>query len=220
MNTERIERFAVCLGPAATVVYIAFAVLAYVAYPTVYGPTNNNWLSDLGNRNLNPDGANYYVLGCVLMGVLLIGFFASLWVWRYTGARVQKGLLVFVQIAGLVGAISIIMTAVYTEDQFSAHQFWSRLINASFAMALLVSPFALRRRRERLWPLIVVSAIGYLSIMARLFVDQAHWLEWPSVGILLVYVWVLALMTWYQFQHSQTPSRMSPKASARSATAR
>ena len=196
MTGERISRLAIILGPAATVLYVAFAIFAYFDYPTSYGPTNNNWLSDLGNRNLNPAGANFYVWGCLLLGILLFGFFfPGLSVWRNTGSRVQKGLLAFVQVAGYAGAISIIMTAVFTEDQFSAHQFWSRMINASLATALFISPFAFRRRSERLWPLIVICVLGYVSILARLVFVDARWLEWPSVGILLVYVWVLAVMT-------------------------
>ncbi len=49
------------LGPLAAVVYLLFAVLAYSRYPANFSPQNNNWLSDLGNRNLNPQGADFYV---------------------------------------------------------------------------------------------------------------------------------------------------------------
>jgi hypothetical protein len=47
----------------------------------------------------------------------------------------------------------------------------------------------------RLWPLIVVSALGYISIVVRLVFPDAHWLEWPSLGFLLIYMWVVAAMT-------------------------
>jgi hypothetical protein len=45
-----------CLGPGAVVVYLLFAFLAYMRYPASFSPQNNNWLSDLGNRDLNPQG--------------------------------------------------------------------------------------------------------------------------------------------------------------------
>jgi hypothetical protein len=32
------------------------------------------------------------------------------------------------------------MSAIYTEDRFAQHQFWSRMINAGFATALFVAP--------------------------------------------------------------------------------
>ncbi len=131
----------------------------------------------------------------MLTGILVLGFFAGLLAWRGSGARTQNRLLVFVQLTGVIGAIGLIMSAVYTEDQFAAHQFWSRVISGSLAVALFVTPFALHRAGHRLWPLVLASTLGYLSIIARLVLPDAHWLEWPSIGLLLVYLCVTALMT-------------------------
>jgi hypothetical protein len=195
MNIRSVGRLTVYLGPVATLIYVLFTVLAWLAYPTTYGPFNNNWLSDLGNRNLNPNGAELYVIGCIATGLLVGAAFVGLLAWRQSSTRVQRYLLAFVQIAGLLGALAIVMTAVYTIDQFEAHQFWSRVINVGFAVALFVSPFALRRSGLKLWPLIAVSAFGYCSIVARLVFPDAHWLEWPSIGFLLIYMWVVAVMT-------------------------
>lgn len=183
------------LGPAASLFYLLFTLLAWLAYPTAYGPFNNNWLSDLGNRDVNPNGAEFYVIGCIATGILVAASFVGLQAWRLSGARVQNYLLIVVQAAGLLGALATVMTAFYTIDQFAAHQFWSRMISGAFAVALFVSPFALRRRGATLWPLIAVSVLGYLSIVARLVFPDAHWLEWPSIGLLLVYMWVIAVMT-------------------------
>src|SRR5579872_6087875 len=202
---RNLVRLTVYLGPLATLLYVAFTILAWAAYPGTYGPFNNNWLSDLGDRNANPGGAEFYVIGCIATGVLVGAAFAGLLAWYSGGARVQRYLLACVQIAGVFGAVAIVMTAVYTIDQFAAHQFWSRMINVGFAIALFVSPFALRRRGRRLWPLVVVCAVGYCSIVARLVFPDAHWLEWPSIGLLLAYMWVIALMT--QSQLGGAPSR-------------
>jgi hypothetical membrane protein len=57
---------------------------------------NNNWLSDLGNRNLNPNG-DFYVWGCIAAGIILGGFFLALTPWRTTGSRIQNWLLLAVQ---------------------------------------------------------------------------------------------------------------------------
>jgi hypothetical protein len=195
MNEHGAGRLTVYLGPLATMIYVLFTVLAWLAYPAAYGPFNNNWLSDLGDRTLNPNGADFYVVGCIATGLLVGAAFVGLLAWRQTSTRIQRYLLAFVQIAGLLGALAIVMTAVYTIDQFEAHQFWSRGINVGFAVALFVSPFALRRSGVKLWPLIAVSAFGYCSIVARLVFPDAHWLEWPSIGFLLIYMWVIALMT-------------------------
>jgi hypothetical protein len=53
-------------------------VLAAVHYPGIYGPWNDNTLSQLGNVNLNPHGYILYLVGCGLAGAFAIGFFLSL----------------------------------------------------------------------------------------------------------------------------------------------
>ncbi len=179
------------LAAAGVVTYLVFAVLAYSRYPADFSPMNNNWLSDLGNRNLNPDGADFYVWGCAGAGVILGGFFLSLTPWRTTGSRIQNWLLLAVQVTGAVAAVSLVMSAVYTEDQFEAHQFWSRLVSGGFAMAMFMTPFALRRAGRSSAILIAVAATGYVSIVARFIFDSAHWIEWPSIALILVFVcWV------------------------------
>jgi peptidoglycan/LPS O-acetylase OafA/YrhL len=184
-----------CFGAAAAVVYLLFALLAYIRYPAVFSIQNDNWLSDLGNRGLNPGGADFYVWGCIATGTLLLAFFLSLTVWRKSGSRIQNWLLAFVQIAGGMAALSLVMSAIYTEDQFTKHQFWSRLIYAGFAMALFAAPFAFRRRGYRSIALIATAVIGYCSILASLIFSGAHWLEWPSVGLILVFVCLLGWMS-------------------------
>src|SRR5690348_12783737 len=129
------------LAAAGVITYLLFALLAYSRYPADFSPVNNNWLSDLGNRNLNPGGADFYVWGCIAAGVALGAFFLSLARWRSSGSKIQNSLLLAVQAAGVVAAISLVMSAIYTEDQFEAHQFWSRLVNGGFALTMFVAPF-------------------------------------------------------------------------------
>src|SRR6202795_5011061 len=93
MNRTWLRTLPAYLAAAGVAVYLLFAVLAYSRYPATFSPMNNNWLSDLGNRNLNPDGADFYVWGCTLAGIFLAGFFASLFVWRSTGSKIQNWLL-------------------------------------------------------------------------------------------------------------------------------
>jgi uncharacterized membrane protein YhdT len=192
-------------------VYLLFAVLAYSRYPGAFSPANNNWLSDLGNRNLNPDGADFYVWGCILAGILLGGFFVSLFTWRATGSKIQNWLLLTVQVTGLIAAVSLVMSAVYTEDQFAAHQFWSRLISGGFAVALFMAPFAFHRAGRNSAVLIGVAVTGYASIVARFIFDAAHWIEWPSIALILVFVCWIGWMgaSWNRGQSVDKPHSMT-----------
>ena len=191
MKTTWFRTLPAYLATAGVAIYLVFALLAYSRYPADFSPVNNNWLSDLGNRNLNPAGADFYVWGCIAAGVIVGAFFVSLTAWRASGSRIQNWLLLAVQATGGVAAFSLVMSAVYTEDQFEAHQFWSRFVSGGFAMAMFMAPFALRRVGRSSAVLIAVAAGGYVSIVARFIFDSAHWIEWPSITLILVFVsWV------------------------------
>lgn len=191
MKRARLRALPAYLAGGGVASYLICAVLAYSRYPGDLSPVNNNWLSDLGNRNLNPQGADFYVWGCITAGIILGGFFLALTPWRTTGSRIQNWLLLAVQLAGEIAAVSLVMSAVYTEDQFEAHQFWSRVISGGFALALFMAPFALRGAGRTSAVLIAVAATGYASIVARFIFGDAHWLEWPSIALILVFVcWV------------------------------
>lgn len=212
MKTTFLRTLPTFLATGAAAIYLVFAVLAYSRYPADFSPVNNNWLSDLGNRNLNPDGADFYVWGCIAAGVILGGFFLSLTPWRTTGSRIQNWLLLAVQVTGAVAAVSLVMSAVYTEDQFAAHQFWSRFVSGGFAMAMFVAPFALRRAGRSSAILIGVAAAGYVSIVARFVFDSAHWIEWPSIALILVFVlWV----GWMTTTRNRVQSLETPRPMAR-----
>ena len=64
-------------GLLTIVVYLSLTLVAYAHYPTSISPADN-WLSDLGNRLLNPGGAVYYRIATVLTSVLLGVFFVAL----------------------------------------------------------------------------------------------------------------------------------------------
>jgi hypothetical protein len=194
MSRTWLRNLPAIFAAAGVFVYLIFAVLAYSRYRGDFSPINNNWLSDLGNRNLNPEGADYYVWGCILAGTFLGCFFVSLFTWRATGSRIQNWLLLAVQVTGLIAAASLVMSAIYTEDQFAAHQFWSRLISGGFAVALFMSPFAFHRSRRGAAVLNAIAVAGYASIVASFIFDSAHWIEWPSIALILMFVSWVGLM--------------------------
>ena len=89
-------------GLLTIVVYLSLSLVAYADYPTSFTPADN-WLSDLGNRLLNPQGAVYYRTAVVLIGALLAVFFIALGasVRRQGGKRAAFLLLLFVGVVAL-----------------------------------------------------------------------------------------------------------------------
>ena len=79
-------------GLFAIVCYLAFALLAFAHYPLPYSPLNN-WLSDLGNPNLNPSGALFYNIGIVATASILPLFFLGLSRWKMANNRAQRLML-------------------------------------------------------------------------------------------------------------------------------
>jgi hypothetical membrane protein len=64
-------------GLLPIVIYLSFTLVASAYYPTSFTP-GDNWLSDLGNRILNPQGAVFYRIAAALTGLMLAVFFIAL----------------------------------------------------------------------------------------------------------------------------------------------
>jgi hypothetical membrane protein len=67
-------------GISGLVLYLVLSTIAFSFYPSSFSPMGN-WLSDLGNNLLNPEGAIFYRLAGILSGVALFGFFLTLSNW-------------------------------------------------------------------------------------------------------------------------------------------
>ena len=181
---------------AAVVVYLAFAIAAYLQYPGAYGPLRN-WLSDLGNPIENPSGAVFYRLGCVLTAVILLAFFGGLSGWN-TGDKKMKVLLATAQIAGALSALSLILTAVFPlGTQTDMHRFWSMMLFVLLGFFLTFSATALLRHPAfARW----VAYYGFLTAAFN-FVNGAiltavfsgiYVGEWISIGMFMVYIMMVA----------------------------
>jgi len=181
---------------AAVVIYLAFAVTAYLRYPGAYGPLRN-WLSDLGNPIENPSGAVFYRLGCGLTAVCLLAFYAGLTRWN-TGDRKMKILMVVAQIAGGLSALALILTAVFPlGTQTDMHRFWSMMLFVLLGFFLTFSATSLLRHPAfARW----VAYCGFLTAAFN-FVNGALLMavlgdvyvgEWISVGLFMIYVTMLA----------------------------
>jgi hypothetical membrane protein len=62
-------------------IFTVFTLTSFFLYPTTYNPLYD-WLSNLGNINLNPLGALFFNWSCIISGVTLILFFVGLYAWR------------------------------------------------------------------------------------------------------------------------------------------
>ena len=68
-------------GLIAFIIFTVFILTSFTLYPTHYNPLYD-WLSNLGNINLNPMGAFFFNWGCIISGLILIPFFFGLYSWK------------------------------------------------------------------------------------------------------------------------------------------
>lgn len=117
-------------GILAVFIFLILLFTAYLMFPGQYTPLEN-WISDLGNMELNPQGAMIFNLGCILTGFVLIPFFISLsWLKRENCNK----LLITTQIFGFIAAIFLIMVGIFPENYPPWHWIWSAL----FFITLLI----------------------------------------------------------------------------------
>ncbi len=191
---KRRPPLATIAGLAAIVVSVTLAIVAYSYYPWAFSPAAN-WISDLGNTLLSPRGSIYFRLDMVAVGAVLAAFFVGLRAWA-RGQHIALKLLVVVgQFSGLVAAGALIMTGIFSENDYAAHALWATVLFIALATAVWFIGWApvwhpdLPQKITYL--AFAVCAVDVVSIVAR-----RHWLEWLAVGLLLCFVGAVSLGTW------------------------
>jgi hypothetical protein len=179
-------------GIAAVVIYLTFALVAFLKYPAPYGPLTN-WLSDLGNPLANPSGAIFYRLGCMLSGVALVLFYLRLGIWN-TGSRRTRVPLTVAQCAGVFSAVSLIVTGMFPlGTSTKIHSLWSMMLYISLGFFLTFSATALMKNPA------FRKGFGYYAFVTAgvnfafgAILHETFWAEWTSVGMFMVYVLMIS----------------------------
>jgi hypothetical protein len=179
-------------GIAAAVVYLIFALVAFLKYPGPYSLLTN-WLSDLGNPLDNPSGAVFYRLGCALSGLFLILFYVRLGIWN-TGGKKTRVLLTIAQCAGVFSAVSLIITAIFPlGTSTETHSLWSMMLYIALGFFLTFSATALMKNPA------FKKGFGYYAFLTATvnfvfgaILHEIFWAEWISVGMFIAYVLMIA----------------------------
>ena len=179
-------------GLPSIVAYLSLTVVAFAYYPTSFTP-GANWLSDLGDRLLNLQGAAYYRSAAVLAGALLAAFFMALGssVRRQGGKRAL--FMTVAETLGLVAALALILTGAFPEDTGTPHSAASAVLYASFGTAVRFAGWAFLRRPGRSRPLGYFAFGVAAATWAFAVLPHAYWLEWVAVILLLLFVGVVAV---------------------------
>ena len=181
-------------GLAAIVVGITLALVAWAYYPWAFSPAAN-WISDLGNTLLSPRGSLFFRLDMVAMGVVLVAFFVGLRAWARGQGVVIRLLVAVGQLSGLVGAAALVMTGIFSENDYAAHGLWATVLFIALASAVWFIGWAPvwhpHLSLKITYLAFAVCAADVVSVAAR-----RHWLEWLAVGLLLCFLGAVSLGSW------------------------
>lgn len=197
------QYFSFTTGLFIIVCYLSFSFLAYSRYPMAYSPLRN-WLSDLGNINLNPHGSYFYNIGIIATALLLGLFFIGLSSWKIINSRIQNCMLLLTQTFGIIGAFCMIMSAIFPINDFVMHSFWSKSLYIMLGTAFAFSVAAFRYHHTvPVWLLILGLCIALIVIMTSVF-PNLYLLEWITVLLFLCYV---GLIGYYSMHISTTVTK-------------
>ena len=181
------------LGASVVILYVTFAGASFSRFPSSYSPFDN-WLSDLGNPDLNITGAIFYNTGIILAGISLLFFFLYLTKLRLANNRLQRIMTVLTVGFGSIGSLAMIMTAVYPIDQPAQHSFWSMILYFSLGTAFAFSVAALRYHTTfPRWLLLFGGIAAFINMVAQIFFTDICISEWIVVPLLLSYCLFLGI---------------------------
>jgi hypothetical membrane protein len=178
----------------AVVCYLACALLAYARYPLPYSPLEN-WLSDLGNPNLNPAGALFYNSGIVATAAALPLFFLGLARWKMPNNRTQHLMLFLTQGFGILGALAMLLSGLYPITFLAIHGLFSMCLFILLGTAFAFSVAALRYHATCPRWLLLAGAFTALVDILYGVLHAVYVLEWVTVALLLCYLVLLGVQT-------------------------
>jgi hypothetical membrane protein len=178
-------------GMAAILSYVGCTAAAWWLYPGRFIPLHS-WLSALGDRSHNPQGALFYDVGCALTAAALLFFILGLRQWRSRRSG-RDALLAAAQVAGIASAFFLLMVGVYSQDRLRLHLLYSNSFFSSFPVFILLLSTVLighpRSARS-------IGIAGFLVVLIGLafhtLFPRSRPLEWITEFGFLAYVGLVA----------------------------
>jgi hypothetical membrane protein len=189
-------------GALVLVLYLGLGIVSYLFYPTSFGP-GGNWLSDLGNNNLNPDGAMYYRLAGILSGLVLMLFSVGLKDW-YEGQRSKPRIFMSIaQSFGVLSSLGFIMSGYFSEDNLVPHLFWSHVSSYMRVGTVIFVGIALLYYRSVPKLLSVFCFVLAAFVISCGAFRSPPWVEWLAVAMLLIFLASVSYMTYRHLKQGQ-----------------
>lgn len=174
-------------GLTAIVFFWSFAFISMAFFPGTYNPFVN-WMSNLGNTELNPEGAIFFNIGIIVAGASLFPFFIGLYEW-YIGGKRNKRLTMLTQLAGFYCSFAMIMCGVYPENYFLIHIFWAMSLFIISVFTFLFPSIALYKYKFTR----NVAKFGFsaAAINLILWIFIVPIMEWATILLSFLFIGVI-----------------------------
>ena len=195
-------------GFGLIVIYTFFSWLSFLSFPYSFSPTDN-FLSQLGNFDLNPSGAIFYFLAIILSGFIGAAFYWGLY--SFYKETTHDTMLKIILICGMFNSIAIILSGVFSETiNYDIHFLASFSIFLSFfPILLLTNGLLFSHRQFSRWIGIFGFALAVVDFVFLLTAieggetfSQAALLEWLSVFGYLVWGALIGLLALFHYRKS------------------
>ena len=188
-------------GIAGVLIFLALLIAAMARFPDGFSPLTN-WISDLGNTSLNPDGASYFNAACLITGVLMLFYYLGFYLW-YTRELWRNALVILGQLAGALSGIALILVGIYPEIYASPHYLWSFVyfLSSLGALILINAGLFTHLLYDNITAYCGLAAIAVTLVFVAgqvLGIEQPVF-EWLSVGLALLWATFAALNTYKRF---------------------
>ncbi len=183
--------FRLSLSLSSILVLLSYPIctlLAFYNYPLPFSPMKN-WLSDLGNKVLSPDGAVIYNTGIVLTSFFLLLFFLGFSVVKSGENRTRNLMIILTQSCGVLGCVSMALSAFYSIDTPGPHSLFSAIMRISIGTAFAFSAAALRYNPKVPGWLLILGVLTALNdMLVSILFSTTYYFEWITIFLFLAYV--------------------------------
>ncbi len=174
-------------GVAAILIFWSFTLISLAYFPGGYNPFVN-WMSDLGSSKLNPRGAIFFNVGCIISGIILFPFFIGLYEW-YIGGRKNKRLTIMTQLSGFYCAFAMIMIGIFPKDFLIIHIIWAVSLFTVSVLTFIFPSVALYKYKFTR----NVAKFGFFAaaINVVLWIFIVPIIEWATILLSFLFIGVI-----------------------------
>ena len=187
-------------GIAVIIINNIFLIISFALFPTSFNIFENT-ASTLGNATLNPNGAIFFKLSNIILGILFFPYFIGLNYWD-SEDKTTKTYLNITIILGCFMGIALIMVGIFSQEYRPYHLISAAIYFILSFLALIFMGLFLLRQPESIKPIVSCNFITALLHFTLIFVLTAHLNIFEWIIIFIVNINLILQVYNYKYMHN------------------